>query len=267
MGQVISADGTPIAYDRTGDGSPVVLISGGLDDGSENSPLAATLAPQFSVLNYARRGRGRSGDAPEYLVEREFEDLAAIIGLAGEPALVYGTSSGGALALEAAAAGVPGIAKIAVYEVPYNMSADWPARWSAYVDALSAAVSSGAPGSALELFLRLTGASDQDVEAARLGPFWSASVALEHTLAYDAACLGTGRPDPERLAGVHQPALVLTGDGHTSPQAAPWVVALDEAADAITAALPHATRQVLAGQSHVPDPHVLADVLTGFFRS
>ena len=264
MDTVISRDGTRIAYERTGSGPAVVLVSGGLDDGTENAPLAAELARQFTVLNYARRGRGASGDTAPYAMEREFEDLAALLDTLDAPRFLYGTSSGGALALEAVAAGLAGVAKIAVYEVPYNMSAEWPAQWRAYVDALDDVRSRSERGAALELFLRLTGASDEDVAAARSSPFWDGAAALEHTLAYDAACLGSGQPDPERLAKVEQPTLVLTGAGADTPGAAAWVQALDGAADAIVAALPHGRRGVLAGQAHVPQAVALAATLAEF---
>jgi pimeloyl-ACP methyl ester carboxylesterase len=266
MRRVVSADGTCIGYEHRGAGSPVLLVSGGLDDGSENVPLANALAGQFSVINYARRGRAPSGDTLHYALEREFEDLSALIQAVAEPAYVFGASSGGALALEAAAAGVGGITKIAVYEVPYNMSEEWPAQWRAYVEALTMALDNGNRGDALELFLRLTGASDTDVAAARSSPFWSASEALEHTLAYDAACLGSGQPDAVRLAAVRQPTLVLTRNTHDASDTAAWLDALDDAADAMVAALANGVRGVVVGQAHVPDPAALATTLGTFFR-
>lgn len=118
MDYVTSADGTRIAFDRLGQGPLVILLTGGLDDGSENAPLAAELATGFTVINYQRRGRGSSGDNQPYAVEREIEDIEALIG--DGTAFLFGVSSGGALALEAAAAGLP-IGKVAVYEVPYLM--------------------------------------------------------------------------------------------------------------------------------------------------
>src|SRR3712207_5067507 len=113
-----SRDGTRIAYERAGSGPPLVLVGGGLDDGSENAPLVPLLARHFTVCNYARRGRGGSGDTPPYELRREIEDLDAIISELGGQAHVYAVSSGGALALEAAAAG-SAIDELVVYEVPY----------------------------------------------------------------------------------------------------------------------------------------------------
>src|SRR5919109_4561231 len=100
---VTSADGTRIAFEREGSGPTIVLVAGALDDGSENAPLATELARRFTVLNYARRGRSRSGDTQPYAVDREIDDVDALIGAAGGSAHVYGVSSGGALALRAAA--------------------------------------------------------------------------------------------------------------------------------------------------------------------
>jgi pimeloyl-ACP methyl ester carboxylesterase len=132
-----------------GSGPAVILVGGGLDDGSENAPLAPELAEHFTVLNYARRGRGDSGDTLPYALEREIEDIEALIAEAGGTAHLYGVSSGGALALEAAAAGIA-VDRLAVYEVPYNMADDWPPRWRAYVEQLGAVLTEGRRGDALD---------------------------------------------------------------------------------------------------------------------
>ena len=121
--RVTSNDGTTIAYDRKGSGPAVVLVGGALDDGAENASLVPALAEHFTVYNYARRGRGASGFTEPYAVEREIEDLDALIAEAGGSAHLFGASSGGALALEAAAAG-SAIDTIAVWEVPYAVGDD-----------------------------------------------------------------------------------------------------------------------------------------------
>src|SRR5215213_5380951 len=113
-----SKDGTTIAFDRIGDGPALVLVSGGSTDRTANAALATILASDLTVLNYDRRGRGPSGDTPPYAVEREVEDLEAVIAAAGGSASVYGTSSGAALALEAAARGLP-LTKLALWEPPF----------------------------------------------------------------------------------------------------------------------------------------------------
>jgi pimeloyl-ACP methyl ester carboxylesterase len=264
MPAAISNDGTSIAYERAGTGpAAVILVGGGLDDGSENAPLVAELAGDFTVLNYARRGRGGSGDTSPYAVEREIEDLAALIAEAGGSAHVYGVSSGGALALEAAATGLA-IDRIAVYEVPYNLADDWPPRWAQYREELDALLAVDRRGEAVEHFMRLAETPETAIAQARNAPFWPALEALAPTLAYDAACLGDGQPPTERLRTIRQPTLVATGGPHP-PDAAEWVRALEPAADAIAAALPNAKRKTLEGQGHVADPKVVARLLARFF--
>jgi hypothetical protein len=260
---VISNDGTSIAYEAVGTGPAVVLVGGGLDDGSENAPLAEELARSFTVYNYARRGRGDSGDTPPYSLEREIEDIEALLAEAGGAAHLYGVSTGGALVLEAAAASVPA-GKLAVYEVPYNTADDWPPRWRRYIERLDAALGAGRRGDALELFMRLTGSSEAEIAGAKSSPFWPAMEGLAHTLAYDAACLGDGQPPTERFAGITQPTLVATGAAARVPGAPAWVLALDPVADAIAASIPHAERRTLEGQSHIAEPTVVAPLLERF---
>ncbi|HEY5783438.1 MAG TPA: alpha/beta hydrolase [Microlunatus sp.] len=264
MGQVTSRDGTVISYERSGSGPVIILVGGGLDDGSENVPLAVALSPRFTVYNYARRGRGESTDTSPYDVAHEIEDIDALIAEVGGTAHLYGVSTGGALALEAAAAGSH-VGCIGVYEVPYNATDDdWPQLWRNYVVDVHAAVSDGRRGDAIELFLRVTGASDNDVAGMRSAPFWPALEAQAHTLPYDAATLGDGQPPRERLATIAQPTLVITGDDRP-PGAAQWVMALDGSADAVADCLPHARRVTLEGQGHVADPTAVVPVLERFF--
>ena len=169
-GIVTSTDGTCIAYEYAGAGPAVILVGGGLDDGSENEPLVPELAQAFAVYNYARRGRGASGDTLPYAVEREIEDLAALVDEAGGAACVLGVSSGGGLALRAAAAGVA-IDRLAVYEVPYCLSQEMQQRVRQYVEALGPALASGVAGQGLELFMRLAGSSGEEIAGARSSPF------------------------------------------------------------------------------------------------
>jgi pimeloyl-ACP methyl ester carboxylesterase len=265
MSRVTSRDGTSIAYARAGSGPAVILVTGGLDDGSENAPLAAELAERFTAYNYTRRGRGESGDTLPYSLEREIEDIEALVAEAGGSAHLYGVSSGGALVLEAAAAGVA-VDRLAVYEVPYNVADDWPRRWREYVERLGSALAEDRRGDALELFMRVADTPDETIAGARSSPYWPGMEAIAHTLAYDAACLGDGQPPAARLAKITQPTLVATGVGGRLPGAAEWARALDDAADAIAASIPQAQRQIVEGQAHVVDPKVLAPVLERFFE-
>jgi hypothetical protein len=262
---VTSRDGTSIAYERRGSGPAVVLVGGGLDDGSENAALVPGLARHFTVYNYARRGRGESGDTAPYALAREIEDLAALVEEAGGSAHVFGASSGGALVLEAAAAGLA-VDRIAVYEVPYMSDPAMAGHWAAYVDELTALLADDRRSDAVELFMRLAGSSSEDTQAARESPFWPGLTALAPTLVHDAACLGDGLPPVDRLARVTQPTLVATGgvpDQHMGGLRPDF---FDTAADAVAAALPNAERRVVAGQSHVAEPTVFAAVLERFFR-
>ena len=253
MARVISADGTSIAYQRNGSGPAVILIGGGLDDGSENAPLAEELAKHFTVYNFARRGRGDSGDTQPYAVQREIEDIAALIEEAGGIAHLFGVSSGGMFALEAAAAGLA-IGRIAVYEVPYDTADDALQRAQEYHEQLDGALVRGRRADAVGLFMRLAGSSEQDVADAMNSPYWPGLEDLAHTLAYDAALYGP--PPTARLVTITQRTLVATGGSNAY---------FEQAADDVAASLPNTERQVIEGQGHVVDSKVMAAVLARFF--
>ena len=255
MAYLTSADGTSIAYQRGGSGPAVILIGGGLDDGSENEPLARELAEHFTVYNFARRGRGDSGDSSPYVVQREIDDIAAIIAEAGGSAHLFGASSGGMFALEAAAAGLP-VGRVAVYEVPYDTAEDARQRAREYRAHLGVALVEGRRADAVGLFMRLAGSSEQDIADAMSSPYWSGLKDLAYTLAYDAALYGP--PPNNRLAMITQPVLVATGGNNDY---------FEQAADAVAACLADAERHVIEGQGHVVDPKAMAAVLTRFFRS
>jgi alpha/beta hydrolase family protein len=265
MPHVTSADGTTIGYDHLSDGGPpLILVGGGLDDGSENVPLGEWLAARFAVVNYRRRGRGDSSDTAPYAVEREIEDLAAVLETAGGRAHVFGASSGGALALEAAAAGLP-FDSIAVHEVPYLLGDELVADWRAYVADLTAALGADDRDRALRLFMRLAGSSAEDVAGAQSAPVWPALVELAPTLRYDAACLGDGPPPADRLATVAQPVLLSTGAAPDPHSAGLPVDFFGAAADAAAACLPNARRLTIEVAGHVADPRVLGPHLAEFY--
>jgi pimeloyl-ACP methyl ester carboxylesterase len=266
MHRVTSKDGTPIAYDRQGSGPAVILVGGAFVDRSENSPLATELAAQFTVYNYDRRGRGHSGDTLPYAVDREIEDLQALIVEAGASAHLYGVSSGGALVLEAAAAGVAGD-KLAVYEVPYNMADDGPQRQREYVETLEGLLAEGRRGDAAELFMRMAGATEEMIAGARRSPVWPGLEALAPTLAYDAACMGDGQPPAERLARITRPTLVATGGASPDSFVGGGGDFFERAADAIASSIPQAERQTIEGETHMVDPKALAPVLERFFQA
>jgi pimeloyl-ACP methyl ester carboxylesterase len=262
--RVSSADGTEIAYERSGRGPAVILVGGALDDGSENAELVPALAQSFTVYNYTRRGRGKSTDAQPYAVHREIEDIHALLTETGGSAHLFGASSGGALVLEAAAAGVAA-SSLVVYDVPYSTDDDAVAQWQQYRRSLSALLAEDRRDEALALFMRLAGSSEDDVEGAENSPYWPGLQTLAPTLAYDAACLGDGGPATARLATITQPTLVVTRsliDPHTGGLQPGF---FDAAADAIAAAVPNGERRIVESRSHAVEPTVVGPVLEQFF--
>ncbi|MFI6934649.1 alpha/beta fold hydrolase [Streptomyces sp. NPDC050287] len=253
--KTISRDGTPLAYERTGQGPAVVLVSGAMSTGGTVRPLAAALSDRFDVLVYDRRGRGESGDKAPYAVEREVEDLAALIDVMGGQAALYGISSGGALVLHAAASGLP-VPGVAVYEVPFAVDEDGAKERAEYTANLTEALAQGRRGDAVELFLRLTGLAEEMIQSARRSPMWPGMEALAPSLAYDDAVMGDGRVPRDLLASITVPVLSVAGGA--SP---PWLL---EAARAVAEAAPEGRYQVLEDQTHMVDPQALAPVLAEF---
>ncbi|MEU6070854.1 MULTISPECIES: alpha/beta fold hydrolase [Streptomyces] len=253
--QIISRDGTRIAYERSGHGPAVVLVSGAMSTGATVAPLAARLAGRCTVVPYDRRGRGGSGDTEPYAVAREVEDLAALIEAVGGDAALYGISSGGALALEAAASGLP-VRQVAVYEPPFAVYEGGVEERAEYTRNLTEALAQGRKGDAVEHFLRLTGLAEEMIRGARQSPMWADMEAIAPTLAYDDAAMGDGLVPRERLAAITVPVLALAGGASPS-----W---LREAARAVAAAVPEGTYRTLEGQTHMVDPDVLAPVLAEF---
>ncbi len=260
---VLSQDGTAIAYERRGDGPAVILVDGALGFRTFGSMLALAdlLAPELTVYAYDRRGRGESGDTPPVALQREIEDIEALVKLAGGRAGLYGISSGGALALEAAAALGPKVESLALYEIPYDDSDDGQERWRAYRRTLRELLAAGRGGDAVESFMRLVGATDEGVAGMRAQPVWATFEQVGPTLAYDAEALGDDRVVPvERARAVTARTLVMDGSaslGHMPFMRATAVRLVD--------AIPNAQHHVLEGQSHNIDPKVLAPVLAEFF--
>ncbi|AQZ70757.1 alpha/beta hydrolase [[Actinomadura] parvosata subsp. kistnae] len=257
---VKSPDGTLIAYDRHGEGPAVVLVQGAFTDRRHPlmTAIATGLSRWFTVYNYDRRGRGGSGDTQPYAVEREVEDLAAVIGAAGGSAMVFGGSSGAALALEAAVA-IPGITKLAVWEPPYHVDDSAPALPLDLAERLSLLVETGNRAEAVELFLvEAAEVPREAVAGMRSHPAWAEMEAVAHTLAYEAAVLGPGNALPAALlADITQPTLVL--NGADSPA---WMA---NAGLEVAAAVPGAVRRVLEDQTHNVAPEALVPELLEFF--
>lgn len=259
MKQVISQDGTSIAYDQVGRGPALILVGGTLGDRSQNAPLAALLAKHFTVFNYDRRAHGESGDTAPYAVEREIEDLEALIVEAGGSAFVYGTSGCAVLALYAAAHGLaPKIKRLALWEPPFIVDDSRPPVPQDYKKQLTEMLSAGRRGDMVELFMtKAVGLPVEFVAPMRQAPWWSSQEALAHTLIYDATLMGDYSLPTERVVGVTVPTLVI--DGWETP----W---MSHAAQALADTLPNAQRRTLSGQPHNVEASALAPVLEEFFK-
>ena len=255
MEMITSADGTRIAFDQLGSGPPLVLVSGAMCGRRADEAIATALADRFTVLNYDRRGRGDSGDIVPYAVEREIEDLAAMLDAAGASAVVVGISSGGALVLLAAAAGVP-IRAAMGWEVPYRTDDEGRRSSATYRSRTEELLADGRRGEAVALFLRTVGVPDRAIEGMQRSPFWAEGEKIAPTLAYDAAVLDDAAVPVDRLATITCPTALFTG-GASPPLFA-------TAADAAVAALPDGTHRVLDGQIHDVDPGALADAVAAF---
>lgn len=256
MPEITSADGTTIAFERIGEGPAVVLVSGALNTRGSEVPLASLLAARLTVFIYDRRGRGESGDSTAYAVEREIEDLAGVLGQADGPAGVYGTSSGGNLALAAAARGLP-ISRLALWEPNFLVDETRPPLPSDYVEHLEELVSGGRRGDAVEYFMTTaTGMPAEVVAPMREMGFWPAMEQGAHTLAYDGRVVGDFSLERARVGGLNVPTLVLDGGQ------VPW---LSNGAEALAQALPDARRRTLAGQQHNVAPDAIAPALVEFF--
>lgn len=264
MSTVRSQDGTTIGYDKTGDGPPLILVDGALCSRSLGPmpKLAALLAQNFTVYTYDRRGRGESGDTAPYAVEREVEDIAALVAAAGGSALVHGTSSGSALALEAAKR-IPGITKLALYEAPFIVDGTRSALPDDFLARLNGSIAAGRPGDAVKQFMKFVGTPAVFVAMMPYTPAWSKLKAVAHTLPYDITVLSghqAGKPlDPEEWKAAEVPALVM--DGGKSPA---WI---RNAARQLADVLPAAQHRTLDGQTHMVKAPAIAPVITEFFTS
>jgi pimeloyl-ACP methyl ester carboxylesterase len=257
METVTSKDGTTIGFDRLGEGPPVVLVCGGSVSRMADAAIANELAKDFTVLNYDRRGRGDSGDTPPYAIEREVEDIDAVIEAAGGSAHLWGSSSGAALALIAAEQGVP-VDRLALWEPPY-IPEGVPKPPSDQVEQYERMVAEGRRGDAVEFFMsKVVGLPADMVAGARSQPWWGPTEAIAHTLAYDARIMGDYELPVERAGNVKVPTLVLAG-GADMPF-------MRDTARALADALPDGEVRFLEGQGHDVDPTVLAPTLKEFFQ-
>jgi pimeloyl-ACP methyl ester carboxylesterase len=252
-GRVTSSDGTSIAFERAGEGPALIAVdpAGSYRDFRPQRPPVELLSAHFTFYLYDRRGRGASGDTPPYAVQREVDDLGALIAEAGGSACVYGMSSGCLLALHAAASGLA-IKKLALFEPPIEPNATGE---SAFTAELAELVAAGRRRETVEFFHRGIGVPEE-VMAQMTPPVWAALEAAAHTLVYD--CMISDATSLELVRSVKAPTLVLDSQGSGGE--------LTGMAATVMEALPNGAYHSLAGGWHgVPD-EVLAPVLVEFFR-
>jgi pimeloyl-ACP methyl ester carboxylesterase len=262
MNTARSHDGTAIAYETCGEGPPLILVDGALchRDVGPSRALAEALSEHFTVITYDRRGRGESGDTAPYSVEREVEDLAALIEAAGGSAHLCGFSSGAVLALDAAARGLP-VTGLALYEPPFIVDDTRPPAPGDYVEQLNALLAANRRGDTVRLFMRHVGMPAPLVWLMRLSPAWGKLKRVAHTLPYDGAVMGDtqlGNPLPaDRWPGTKVRTLVIVGG--KSP------TFFHNGATSLTELLPNAEHRVLDGQTHMVKAKALAPVLVDHF--
>lgn len=251
---VTSRDGIRIGYHRTGEGPPLVLLHGATGDHTSFTLLAPLLADRFTVYAVDRRGRGESGDAADYAIEREFEDVAAIVDSLDRPVSLFGHSYGATVALGAALM-AGNIGKLVLYE-PSPGFVVVPAE---AVERIEGLVAGGERDKALVETYRVIGFTPEEIEERRAAPAWPARVAAAHTIAREIRAEEAYRVDPERYSGLVAPVLLLLGE--ESPDWAP------DGTELIRAALPDARVVVLRGQGHaatVTAPELVADEIARF---
>lgn len=254
---VTSADGTRIAFEILGDGPPVVLVGGMFCHRPQTRALAEALAATCTVLHADRRGRGESGDAAAYAVEREVEDVAALLDVLGGGAALYGHSSGAGLALEAAAAGLP-VDRLVLHEPPYSGDDDASRAASReFAAQVGRALDEGRPDEAIRMFLAPMGVPPEDLQRLVSDP---GMIAVAPTMRYDLTVMGdatTGGGVPvERVRAVTAPTLVLLGTA-SGPM-------FESAARRVLAELPAGRLEVLDGHDHGAPAEVVAPVVAAF---
>jgi pimeloyl-ACP methyl ester carboxylesterase len=273
MKTVTSKDGTTIAYDQKGHGTPVILINGALGMRMDDD-FVKPLAAHFTVINYDRRGRGDSTDTQPYDVQREVEDIEALISDAGGSAYLVGFSSGAVLALEAASKLPNKVKKLGMYEPPFIIDDSRPPAPADYVEQLEAAIAANDPGAAVEIFMTKAllippefVAQMRTIPPSELfdlemkSPDWIEMEKVAHTLSYDGRVMGgtmQGKPLPAgKWSAANMPTLVITGGNSEQ--------FFHDGASALVDELPNAKHRVLEDQDHAVSPSALAPLLIEFF--
>lgn len=261
MSKINSKDGTVIAYEKTGHGPSIILVNGALGHRKffGEKDLAARLAKNFTVFFYDRRGRGESTDTKPYSVDREIEDIDALVRLAGGTAYLYGVSSGAALALRAAEKlGAEKVRKLALYEPPYGFySAKHKQEFADQKKKVNELLATGKPGDAVAFFMESLGTPPDAMEGMKKSVEWKAMERVGHTLVYDFEVLGDGVVPVELAKSIEVPTQVMDGEKSFD--------SLHVTADTLAKNIPSARRTTLKNQTHEASPEVIAPVLEEFF--
>ena len=254
-----SKDGTSLAYEITGEGPPVILVGGAFNDRTTVAGLAAALSPRFTAVTYDRRGRGDSGDPGDLAMEREVEDLGALIDRVGGSAHLFGHSSGAVLALEAAVRGVAR-GKLALYEPVYVVEGSRPRPAYDLAERIQTMLREGRRDDAVALFqTEVVGLPPEVVEGMKASPFWPFLAHLATSLPHDLALYDPGLPLPAaRLAAIQIPTLVMAGSGTFG-----WI---QTAARTLAGVIPGARYVEIEGQDHgvLQHPDALEPMLGDF---
>ncbi|SHE10748.1 Uncharacterized hydrolase SAV2581 [Chlamydia abortus] len=260
MKTIISKDGTRIAYQKQGNGPAIVLVSSAAADHRDAAGLAEQLADHFTVYNYDRRGRGQSSDTTPYAVEREIEDIEALIREAGGNASLFGSSSGAVLALDAANKLGNQVSKLYLYEPPFIINDSRKPVSAEYIDQLNKFVETGQRSEAVEYYMtEAVGIPTEYIEYMKADPSWKSMESMAHTLVYDGMIMGetqSGKPLPTGRWEGSVPTLVMTGENSES--------LFHDAAKALAELLPLAEHHTLSGQDHsavMMAPGVLAQAI------
>jgi pimeloyl-ACP methyl ester carboxylesterase len=258
MRKVVSLDGTTIAYEKAGDGPPIVLLNGAFRDHTIFDSLVPELAPHCTTYVYDRRGRGQSGDSPAYAVEREIEDLEAVIAEAGGEAVVFAGSCGANLAIEAALRGTR-ISKLALHE-PFYRVTGYQKPPAGFMTKLRALLADEQRSEAAEYYLvEMLDFTQEMIAEWRRGPLWAMNEENAHTLPYDTEICGDFEVPVERLAAFRTPTLVVSSD-----KTSDW---LSAAARATAAAVVSGQEMRLPGSWHRVQTDILGRVLAEFATS
>jgi len=256
MNKVISADGTQIVYDKRGNGPALILVLGALNKRGSGEKLAKQLADHFTVVSYDRRGRGDSTDTLPYGIEKEVDDLEALINELGGSTYLYGHSSGAVLALLAAQKLGKRVTGLALYEVPYNDDPEARKTAKLYRKNLEQALEKDERGDAVELFVSSVGVSDKQIAAMQRLPLWKSLTAMAPTLAYDTIEI-MERYSHIDTRDINTRTLVMYGT--SSP------AFMSQTAHKLSQDMPNATLQPLEAQTHDVKADVLAPYLIDFF--